>query len=319
MPKLLIVTPARTKPRRLPVAAARSVAGEASATLRCALHYPLGLAERALTTGHPSGQTAHDTPVLLVHGYAHNQSGWWVLDRHLRAAGFTSVHRLNYLPLGTGVPALARRLARRVEEVKRLTGAPRVHVVAHSLGGILLRWYVQELGGDRSVATAITLGSPHEGTVAAYLWPERTAVHLRPGSQVIDRLAAGARPSPVRWVAFYSDADLLIRPTSAARLRAPGLAATNIKVRGLGHLSLLLSPKVLRAVTAQLEAAEGVGAPLLPIRGGSRSLEGRPREQQPLLSHIRETDGDLGLLALSGQLEDNAFSPFPMNDVVAHP
>jgi pimeloyl-ACP methyl ester carboxylesterase len=298
---------------------ARNVAGEAAATARCALHYPLGLAERALTTGRPSGTTMHDTPVLLVHGYAHNQSGWWALDRHLRRAGFTSVHRLNYVPLGNGVPDLARRVARRVEEIRRLTGAPRVHVVAHSLGGILLRWYVQELGGDRSVGTAITLGSPHEGTLAAYLWPERTAVHLRPGSRIIDRLAAGARPSPVRWVAFHSNADLLIRPTGAARLRAPALEATNVEVKGLGHLSLLLSPKVLRAVTAQLEAAEGVGAPLLPMRSGLRPLEGGPGEQEPLLPDVREADGDLGLVPLARQLEDDALTPLAVNDVVAYP
>jgi len=188
-----------------------------------------------------------------------------VLDRHLRRAGFTSVHRLNYVPRGNGVPRLAEKLARRVEEVRALTGADRIHVVGHSLGGILLRWYVQEMGGEQTVAAAITLGSPHEGTVMAYLWPERTARHLRPGSWVIERLAAGARPSPVRWVAVWSDADELVRPTTAARLRAPALGATNIEVHGLGHLALMISPKVLRAVTAQLEAAEGVGVEVTPL------------------------------------------------------
>jgi triacylglycerol lipase len=179
-----------------PVNSVVDFAGEVGATARCVIHYPLGVAETALTTGRPSGEAVHDTPVLLVHGYAHNQSGWWVMDRHLRQAGFTSVHRLNYLPMGSGVPQLAERLGARVDEIRSLTGADRVHVVAHSLGGILLRWYVQELGGDRTVGTAVTLGSPHEGTVAAWLWPERTARDLTPGSSVMVRLAAGARPSP---------------------------------------------------------------------------------------------------------------------------
>jgi len=240
-----------------PVRVASELGVELAATAVCAVRYPLGLFEGAVTTGRPSGRPDHDTPVLLVHGYGHNRSGWWILDRHLRRAGFTSVHRLNYLPLNTGVPALARRLSRRIDEVLAVTGAPRVHVVAHSLGGILLRWYVQELGGDHHVATAVTLGSPHEGTVTAYLAPERTARQLRPGSSVITRLAAGARPSPVRWVAVYSDADLFVWPTSAAGLRAPGLAATNIEVHGLGHLSLLIDARVVALVAAELEAAEG--------------------------------------------------------------
>lgn len=246
---------------------------EVRTTAQCAVRYPMGLVEGALTSGRPSGQADHDTPVLLVHGYGHNQSGWWVLDRHLRRAGFTSVHRLNYLPLGSGVAQLGDRLAARVDEIRAFSGADRIHVVGHSLGGVLLRWYVQELGGDRHVSSAITLGSPHEGTVVAYLWPERTARDLRPGSPLISRLHAGAQASAVRWTALYSDADLLVRPTASGRLRAPELAATNIEVRGLGHLSLLVASRVLRAVTAQLEAAEGVGARLsaLPVRPASEA------------------------------------------------
>jgi len=163
----------------------RTLAGELEATAACVARYPLGLFEGALTTGRPSGESVHDTPVLLVHGYAHNESGWWVLDRRLRQAGFTSIHRLNYLPLGSGIPQLAERLAARVDEIRDLTGAERVHVIGHSMGGLLTRWYVQELGGDRRVDTVITLGSPHEGTLAAWLWPERTARDMRPGSSVI--------------------------------------------------------------------------------------------------------------------------------------
>ena len=252
------------------------LAAELEATAACVVRYPLGVVEGALTTGRPSGEPVHDTPVLLVHGYAHNGSGWWVLDRRLRHAGFTSIHRLNYLPLGSGVPQLAERLAARVEEICDLTGADRLHLVGHSLGGVLSRWYVQELGGDRRVDTAVTLGSPHEGTVTAWLWPEKTAWDLRPGSSVVARLAAGARPLPVRWVSIYSDADLLVRPTAAGRLRAAAMNATNICVHGVGHLSLLVAPRVVRAVTAQLEAAEGVGArvdplPIAPAAGSPRS------------------------------------------------
>ena len=234
----------------------RRVWQEATSTAQAVVRYPLGLAEHALSTGRPSGEPTHDTPVLLVHGYGHNQSGWWAVDRALRHHGHTSVHRVNYLPLGSGVPALAERLGQRVEEIRSLTGADRVNVVAHSLGGILLRWYVQELGGDATVGTAVTLATPHEGTAAAYLWPERTARHLRPGSEIIRRLAASARPSPVRWTAMWSDFDYLVLPHPAAMLTAPALRATNHRLSGIGHMSFLVSPRVIGLVTAALAPAD---------------------------------------------------------------
>src|SRR5688500_185221 len=94
-------------------------AREAMAAARCAVPYPLGLLEAALTTGERRGDDVHDTPVLLVHGYGHNRSGWFLLDRALRRAGFTSVHTMNYVAWGrAGVPELAARLAARVEAIR---------------------------------------------------------------------------------------------------------------------------------------------------------------------------------------------------------
>lgn len=227
---------------------------EALSTAKCLVQYPQGIIEAALTTGTPSGDVVRDTPVLLAHGYGHNRSGWFPIERQLRRNGFTSVHTFNYNPLVHDVPEVAARLGQRVELLKAVTGADRVHVVGHSMGGIVLRWYVQELGGDQHVGTAITIASPHQGTLAAHAWFGRTARQLQPGSWVIDRLAHGARPSSVRWVAFYSNLDMFVLPSTSALLTDPALDATNVLVKDTGHLGVLLSPTVARRVTDHLLA-----------------------------------------------------------------
>jgi triacylglycerol lipase len=263
---------------------------EALNAARCAALYPLGLAESALRTGSPKGDDVHDVPVILVHGFGHNRSGWFLLDRELRNAGFSSVHTLNYVAGTKHVPELAERVAAKVEEVRRLTGAEKVHLVGHSLGGVLIRWYVQEMGGDRFVDTAITVASPHEGTVAALPALGRTARDLRPGSAVMRRLACGARPTDVRWIAFYSNLDVLVVPGPSAMLRHPAMRATNIFVKDHGHITIMVSKRVARAIREQLENRDLV--PLAPrqltsmsatssrsARGasaGSRSLPGSP-------------------------------------------
>jgi triacylglycerol lipase len=227
---------------------------EAASIAQCALWYPGGVLDAGVRPGRPSGDAGYDTPVLLVHGFGHNRSGWYVLDRRLRRSGFTSVHSFNYNAFA-GVPRLAELLAARVDLLRAVTGADRVHVVSHSLGGILLRWYVQELGGDETVGTAITVASPHEGAPACRVAAGRTAQELRPGSWLLRRLERTARPSPVQWVAYYSNLDLLV-PSTSAMIRHPALAAHNLLAKDLGHVSIMVAPRVTRSITEQLEGWE---------------------------------------------------------------
>jgi triacylglycerol esterase/lipase EstA (alpha/beta hydrolase family) len=236
-------------------------AREAYGIARAVARYPGGMFDAAIRCGRNGGDPTHDTPVVLVHGYGHNRSGWFILDRHLRKAGFTSVHTVNYNPLRHDVPAIAARLAERVALIRAVSGADKVHIIGHSLGGIVLRWYAQELDGAKHIATAVTVASPHEGTIAAL--PSllggpfsRTGRELLPGSWVIRRLAGGARPGNVRWISYWSNLDLLIQPSESAKLRDPSLAATNILVKDHGHVSLMLSPVLATSIIQQLEAAE---------------------------------------------------------------
>lgn len=227
-------------------------AREAIDIARALAHYPAGLLDAAIRCGAATGDTCHDTPVVLVHGYGHNRSGWFVVERALRRAGFSRITSLNYNPLRHGVPEIAQQLKDHVDVVRSVTGAERVHVIGHSLGGLVLRWYVQELGGHATVATAVTVATPHHGTVAALLATPlgATAKQLLPGSPTIERLRRGARSTSVRWVSYYSNLDLLVQPSRSAVLEE----AENVLVKDHGHLSILLSGRMAASVVEQLEA-----------------------------------------------------------------
>ena len=238
----------------------------------CLVCYPFGIGgttpERPSDVLPPpsSALEGESAPVLLVHGYGHNRSGWMFLARHLRRSGFEHVYSLNYNPLAGDLPGLAWELARRIDAIREVTGARRVHLVGHSLGGILIRYYVQLLGGEACVDTAITLASPHEGTLAAGLGRSSVLRQLRPGSWVIQALEETARPSPVQWMAYYSNLDALVQPASSAMLRHPALDATNVLVKDHGHLSILLAPGLGRSIARRLAPSHEInglaGGPL---------------------------------------------------------
>ena len=192
------------------------------------------------------------TPVLLVHGYIHNRSAFLAMSRQLKRSGFRYVDGFNYNALTDGIPEAAARLGAEVERVLRATGASRVMLVGHSMGGMVARYYVQELGGEDTVDTLVTLGSPHRGTYASYLGLGQAAAQLRPNSVLLDRLEASARPGPVRWISYWSDLDVFVSPVGNAKLEHPALQAHNVRVRDTGHLSLLASGWVVRDIVAHL-------------------------------------------------------------------
>src|SRR5690606_28470836 len=61
----------------------------------------------------------------------------------------------------------ATDLAEMIDDVLRVTGASKVDVVAHSMGGLVTRSYLAFLGGNEKVERVMLLASPHLGVPLA--------------------------------------------------------------------------------------------------------------------------------------------------------
>jgi triacylglycerol lipase len=216
---------------------------------------------------------AAGTPIILLHGLVDNGSIFVALRRSLSRRGFGRVITLNYSPLSQDVRQVARRLSDLVEKTCEETGYEKVHVVGHSLGGLIARYYVQRLGGDTRVHTLCTLGSPHAGTHAARLLPSKLVRQLRPGSDLVAELAEPAVGVQTRFLAFWSDLDELIVPKRAARLDHPDLLARNVLLRGVGHMSLPINPRVVREIATVLAHLDTHGD---TVTAGITSIDASP-------------------------------------------
>ncbi|MBM9504698.1 lipase family alpha/beta hydrolase [Actinacidiphila acididurans] len=211
----------------------------------------------APATGPPDGRP--HPPVLLLHGFVDNRSAFTLLRRSLQRHGWPRVQALNYSPLTNDIRTAARLLGPHIERICEQSGHRRVDIVAHSLGGLIARYYVQCLGGDSRVRTLITLGTPHAGTRAVpALAPHPLARQMRPGSEVLEELAGPAKGCRTRFVAFWSDLDQFMIPAGAACLTHPDLMSQNIAVRGIGHLSL----PVHGTVAAEIRRTLAYGGPM---------------------------------------------------------
>ena len=205
---------------------------------------------------------AAETPIVLVHGIIDNHATFTWMEYALRRRGFQTLSAYDYGLLTHNIPQAAVHLGEAIEELAASTGYERVHVIGHSLGGLIARYYVQRLGGDRHVHTLITLGTPHQGTQLAWAVPLLPLVRqLAPSSSLIQELAEPAAECRTRFLAFYSDIDHLIVPSRNARLDHPDLNVRNIPVRGVGHLSMPNNGRIAFTITQALRELDPDGTP----------------------------------------------------------
>ena len=203
---------------------------------------------------------AAGTPILLVHGMVDNRSVFALLRRGLRRRGFGRVVSINYSPWTTDVRVAAAQLAQEVEALVAETGYERIHVVGHSLGGLIARYYVTHLGGDARVHTLVTLGTPHGGTFNAYALPSNLCCQLRPDSALMDELRAAVPSCQTRFVAYWSDLDQMIFPQRNAMLLHPDLTVRNVKMHGIGHMSLPINGDVVHGISTTLAQLDADGS-----------------------------------------------------------
>jgi len=207
---------------------------------------------------------AAETPILLVHGMVDNRSIFTVLRRGLVRRGFGRIETINYSIFTADVRAAAASLGAEVERIVEETGYERIHVIGHSMGGLIARYYVTRLGGDAHVHTLVTLGTPHHGSYVAYAWDNGLTRQLRPGSPLFEELERPVEDCQTRFIVYWSDLDQVVIPQRNAALHHEDLNVHNIALRGVGHMSLPITSSVVHGISTALAHLDTSGATVTP-------------------------------------------------------
>jgi pimeloyl-ACP methyl ester carboxylesterase len=208
---------------------------------------------------------------MLVHGLGADKSCFSTMEDFLHRAGYT-VFSVSYSCVGSDIEACARILERETSWLLDETGADRVHVVAHSLGGVVLRWAAAHTRMREWLSVGITLGSPHRGTPAAHLAPSglpglgRIVSQLRPGALTIDDEGLNAVVG-TRWIAIGGENDVVVPPKYARLPHSRNVR--NAVVPLAGHMTLTRNIHCLAVILRELAAAGERGMDALPSLGVS--------------------------------------------------
>jgi triacylglycerol lipase len=210
----------------------------------------------------PAGAAAKD-PVVIVPGFTTGpiiSVGYLPLKARLEAAGY-DVTLLVYPDYGLGdISDNAARLRNTVNSVKARTGASKVDLVAHSMGGLVSRDYIKNLGGSSSVDALIMMGTPNYGTSLASLATLVNCVgidaceQMSVGSSYLNALNAGDDTiGNVKYTSIATVTDEIVFPYSTSFLNNDGNIA-NVTVqsqcwnRWPGHITLITDGAVADGV-----------------------------------------------------------------------
>jgi triacylglycerol esterase/lipase EstA (alpha/beta hydrolase family) len=195
----------------------------------------------------PGLGSAQRIPVVLVHGFLCNHHVLDDVALALRRAGHT-VLGVDLEPLFTSIDGYAPRIEQAVQQLCSHTGAQKVALLGHSMGGLAIRAWLRAHGGERA-ARVVTLGTPHWGT--------RIGQHVRTpnGQQMgyrsawLQQLAAQELPELRQRMAIaVSPQDNIVYPQLEQVLEG-----AEVRVfPGRGHVQLCRDGEVNAWLTAQL-------------------------------------------------------------------
>lgn len=146
-----------------------------------------------------------------------------------------------------GLPKMAEQLKSEIDA--RFGPHERLVLIGFSMGGLVSRYYLQELGGAERCDGFFTISSPHHGTGTAHLFYGEGARQMRPDSDFLKQLAeTEERLGDMPVVSYHTPADLIILPPTNSVWKR----AENLSIPCPLHPLMTFSPEVRRDILSRL-------------------------------------------------------------------
>lgn len=179
-------------------------------------------------------------PVVLVPGFFLPTAIWLPLGKMLKNRGYVNQVTVPHWPSFGDIRDYAAAAAFRAQQLQEKTGAKQIEVIGHSMGGLVLRYYIKRLGGDKVASHYISFGTPQHGTVIGKLWPCTSTNQMLPGSDFLTDLNAGDEtPGAVKYTSIRTNTDEIVLSETSPILEG----ASNHLVPYAEHLELVWDPR----------------------------------------------------------------------------
>lgn len=169
---------------------------------------------------------------ILVHGIYDTNRKFRVMQTVLEGHNFQCiVPSLTPNNGSQGLDFLAQQL-KEIIDTERDGDTTKFCLVGFSMGGLVSRYYLQELEGYRKISQFFSIATPHHGSLMAYFGINKGVKQMRCGSEFLKRLEQTSdclREMPC--YSYWTPFDLMILPATSSVWNN----AENIKVNCLCH------------------------------------------------------------------------------------
>jgi len=184
--------------------------------------------------------------VLFLHGFVCNRGLWNPWMRRLRKS-HTPYVAINLEPVFGSIDRYVAAIDVAVKRLEEATSKPPV-VVAHSMGGLAIRAWLQQRGAQQRLHSVVTIGTPHTGTWLARFAMTENARQMREASQWLRALDAGeAHATRAMFTCYFGHCDNIVFPAHNATLHG----AINRHVPGVAHVHMAFHRPIFEDVLSR--------------------------------------------------------------------
>lgn len=201
--------------------------------------------------------SAEKTPVLLLYGFFSSRKTLAVMEKLLTREGYEVMSFNLGGALGVfftrGIPETAEFIDRKIQRQMKRYGFQKIHIVAHSKGGLVALWWVLRHGGAKYCDKVITMGTPFKGTWLTYLaiftplgffWKD--VWQMRPGCSFLKTLHSSDVPKNLKIHCLYSRNDKVA--IDKAGVFEYGGKVTGVPMHHLTHFQFLARRDVAKTL-----------------------------------------------------------------------
>ncbi len=191
--------------------------------------------------------------LVLVHGIFNTGSVMSWMAKQFSSQGFDCfTPTLAPFDGREGVEYAAQSLKQQI--AARFGERETIAIIGFSMGGIVARFYLQQLGGNVRTSHLFTVSSPHLGSYMAYLpYPSKAFRQLRPNSKLLSLLDESVDTlDELSLYSYCAAVDYTVAPS-----RSHWSAATSKQFKVYLHMSMIFSHKVAREIAKQLTKLAG--------------------------------------------------------------